>query len=293
MSNGITPEGPPNDDPASLGWSLGESWATSRAGTDELERLTRVEYERDPHLLRLLLESDAAILALAGIVMPPCAMHLDSARAYWRCLLGSDCDSFQDDVPFIAGFLGGAIEGAQARARSAVIEAAYIWLHCVASPLQLNNVEAFVHEHGDTWDSVLPVGCNDAFDLCYFMETGAAPPEEEIDDDEQSNDSIREFLESAASERPWVVPDEQFAAEFINLVVVMVQHAVAGGRPLTEVIAEENLESDGPEPPPSGSLAGDAAEDTGSVSDRKPSRSDGRQLRHIRIRPNPSKKGSG
>ena len=123
MSNGITPEGPPNDDPASLGWSLGESWATSRAGTDELERLTRVEYERDPHLLRLL-ESDAAILALAGIVMPPCAMHLDSARAYWRCLLGSDCDSFQDDVPFIAGFLGGAIEGAQARARSAVIGAA-------------------------------------------------------------------------------------------------------------------------------------------------------------------------
>jgi hypothetical protein len=124
VSNGITPAAPPNDDPASLGRSLGVFWAINRAGTYEFERLTLAEHENDPHLLRLL-ESDEAILALVRIIMPPCALHLSSARMYWRqCLSGPEYASLWNNVPFIAGFLGGAIEAAQARARSAVIEAA-------------------------------------------------------------------------------------------------------------------------------------------------------------------------
>jgi len=244
MSNGLTPEDQPDTDPASLGHGLGRAWANNWAGTDELGRLVREEHANHPDLLRSL-DSDQAILEITRILMPPCALHLDSARAYWELVLGSGYEDLVNSVPFIATFLEGAISAARARVRRDATMAVDMWLFDSESPELLENVEAFVRDYGSTWENSYPDGCNDAFDVCHFMGTGEPPYylEDTINGEEglPIDGLMIDFYEDVHINHHWAKGHEHFGREFIRCIVDIVQQDFLDeGRSLVEFLEEED-----------------------------------------------------
>lgn len=223
--------------PESNGRRDGDLWVRDRAGSIELEHLLECSRGPTPDL-RQCRDSDQAILECVRVLLPPCALHLDSARGYWRLVLESE-RRYSDQVPFVAGFLEAAVDGARAVVTEAGEKAAEEWIEHRARPDELANAARFAELHGDTWETDFPVARGELTTVAVRMIHGEhRPPESDSPDDDES---WAVFLVITALSLGIIVgwtrttfcPDE-FTKAFIRRVVAIIRERQAEGSRITD-----------------------------------------------------------
>lgn len=114
---------------------------------------------------------DHAIQECVRVILPPAAFSLDSAKEYWHLITREEPyhPTSIDTQPYVDAFFQGALQCVRSLVHANAQAEARRWLARYARPEDLEHLERFVEQYGDTWEERFPDGCSSVFEVALYM----------------------------------------------------------------------------------------------------------------------------